>query len=315
MNEDAIISAVDNGQVQGINRVGNPTRAAQSVDLRDIWPWGSSESDSSDDEEVSIHEDVDLHSNDDPTMDIHTQSVSDGISSESELDNDDENETILSECESEGDSDNSRGLHARGRGGRGRNRGQGIVGRSQHSRGRGRGVLGGRARGNRYRRGRGTRRGSSSRVDFQELIPTSANAISEIDSDFQEPEEFAPVNSPGPQLDSNDDQTGFDLFRLFINDDVLDRLVESTLAYAEAKKNEKRLMYIRLQKSPLTKEEMARYIGALLLLSITSTKSYRQAWNPKKNQVVLHTHGGTVCIVFIVMLLPHLPHTVPCTLD
>ena len=80
---------------------------------------GSSESDSSDDE-VSIHEDVDLHSNDDPTMDIHTQSVSDGISSESELDNDDENETILSECESEGDSDNSRGLHARGRRGRGK---------------------------------------------------------------------------------------------------------------------------------------------------------------------------------------------------
>ena len=146
-------------------------------------------------------------------------------------------------------------------------------------------MLGGRARGNKYRRGCGTRRGDSSRVDFQELIPTSANAISEIDSDFQEPEEFAPVNSPGPQLDSNDDQTGFDLFRLFINDDVLDRLVESTLAYAEAKKNEKRLMYMRLQKSPLTKEEMARYIGVLLLLSIISTKSYRQAWNPKKNQV------------------------------
>ena len=92
----------------------------------------------------------------------------------------------------------------------------------------------GGARGYRYRGG--TRRVNSGKVDFHELIPASAKPISEVDSNFQEPEEFVPVNPPGPRLDSNDEQTGLDLFRLFINDDVLDRLVEFTLAYAEVKK-------------------------------------------------------------------------------
>ena len=210
----------------------------------------------------------------------HTQCVSDDVSSESELDSD---ATVESEHES--DSDDSRSLSIRGRGGRGRPRGRGRIGRV--SLGRGRGLPLRRVRGYRYRGVRGTRRVSSGRVDFHELIPTSAKPISELDNDFQEPEEFEPVNPPGPQIDSNDEQTGLNLFRLFINDDVLDRLVESTLAYAESKKDQKRLMYMRLHKSPLTREEMARYIGVLLLLSITSTKNYRQAWNPKSPQVSL----------------------------
>ena len=37
--------------------------------------------------------------------------------------------------------------------------------------------------------------------------------------------------------------------------------------------------------APLTAEEMRRYIGVLLLLSISSICSYRQTWNPKRTQV------------------------------
>ena len=46
-------------------------------------------------------------------------------------------------------------------------------------------------------------------------------------------------------------------------------------------------MYVRFKRSPLTKEEMFRYIGVLLLLSINSMRSYRQAWNNKSSQILV----------------------------
>lgn len=106
------------------------------------------------------------------------------------------------------------------------------------------------------------------------------------DHGFQEHDEFLPLREPGPHMPS-DTVEELDIFRLFFDDDTLERLVASTNAYAESKKEQKPLMYLRFKQTPLTKEEMMRYIGALLLLSISSTRSYRQAWNVRSSQVLV----------------------------
>ena len=61
--------------------------------------------------------------------------------------------------------------------------------------------------------------------------------------------------------------------------------MDSTKAYAEAKKLQKPAMYKRFTLYEFTKEEMLRYIGVLMLLSVNSVRSYRQAWNPRSSQV------------------------------
>ena len=117
-------------------------------------------------------------------------------------------------------------------------------------------------------------------------VPRSAKSITVTDNGFRDHDDFLPLRDPGPHLPS-DNLEKLDIFRLFFDADTLERLVVSTNAYAESKKAQKRLMYLRFKKSPLTKEEMMRYIGVLLLLSISSTRSYRQAWNVRSSQVLV----------------------------
>ena len=138
----------------------------------------------------------------------------------------------------------------------------------------------------RIARGRGTRwhggggRGSS----YTSCIPATAVSIEEKDVGFQECEEFSPLRDPGPQL-CKDTLSQLDLFRLYFNDKVIERLVKATIAYAESKKDQKPAMHKRFNFSPLTTEEMMRLIGVLLILSMHSTRSYRHAWNPNSLQV------------------------------
>ena len=88
-------------------------------------------------------------------------------------------------------------------------------------------------------RGRGGGgRGSS----YTSCIPASAISIEEKDVGFQECEEFSPLRDPGPQLCKN---APLDLFRLYFNDKVIERLVTATIAYAESKKDQKPAMYKR----------------------------------------------------------------------
>ena len=127
-------------------------------------------------------------------------------------------------------------------------------------------------------------------TSFKDILPTNAVPISNQDSDFSEWIEFIPTREPGPQLstDQNSDQTDYSplgLLRLFLTDDVLDHFIEATIAYAEKQKNTKRISYLRFRKAPLDREEMLRYIGVYLLLSLNSVRSYRKAWNKKSSQV------------------------------
>lgn len=47
-------------------------------------------------------------------------------------------------------------------------------------------------------------------------------------------------------------------------------------------------MYIRFTKTDLSRDEMLRYIGVYLLLSLSSTKNYKKAWNKKSSQFVVY---------------------------
>ena len=161
--------------------------------------------------------------------------------------------------------------------------------------GRGRGASRSRGRG----RGRGRPRGSQSRryIDF---IPGEATPIS-VDDDFSEWNEFLPLREPGPHIPDGHSSTPLDLVELFITTEMLEQFVVATNAYAEAKKESKPAMYLRFKQSPLTQNEMIRYIGVYLLLSVNSVRSYRKAWNKRSSQVKLYVnlHGNDMQSMYI----------------
>ena len=74
----------------------------------------------------------------------------------------------------------------------------------------------------------------------------------------------------------------------FIDYTALDCFVVATNAYAESKRTVKHIMYRCFELSSLTNEEMMHYVSVLLLFSINSTWSYRQAWDFKSSQVSLN---------------------------
>lgn len=107
-----------------------------------------------------------------------------------------------------------------------------------------------------------------------------------------------PLWDPGPHL-LESQLTELELLRLFISDDMLQKFIVATNAYAEAQKEAKQAMYTRFKRTPLTKEELIRYIGVLLLLSVNSVRNYRKAWERKSSQVRITTVNKSyvqVCI-------------------
>ena len=131
------------------------------------------------------------------------------------------------------------------------------------------------------RHGRGQGRGSTQR---SAVLPQAAVPMSGIDTAFEAIAEFCPLREAGPQIPEGSSPNELDMFSQFFNDQVIESLVVATNDYAE-QKDSKRSAYRRYKLSPLTKEEMWRYLGFFLLLSISSTQIYRQACNPKSSQV------------------------------
>ena len=168
-----------------------------------------------------------------------------------------------------------------GRGnGRGRGRGRGTRGRGRGTRGRGRGTRG---------RGRG-RGGVSGSNGVNLVVPQMCIPISTQDDGLAAQQEFQPLRTPGPHLPDSlpEEPSELDLFRLFVDDEVLQRLVTATNDYAEKNKENKPNMYERFRRHPLTTEEMMSYLGCLLLLSINSVRNYRQAWNESSSQYLVN---------------------------
>lgn len=138
-------------------------------------------------------------------------------------------------------------------------------------------------------RGCGHGRRSQHSSNFRDLLPPNAVEISNRDEDFSDWNTFSPLREPGPHLPFSNDHkpTELDFFCLYINDDMLEQFVSATTSYAESKKERNKTMYQQFKRSPLDKDEILRYIGVLLLLSINSVRSYREAWNRKSSQVCI----------------------------
>ena len=71
-----------------------------------------------------------------------------------------------------------------------------------------------------------------------------------------------------------------DLLSQFFSEEMIERLVLATNGNAEKQKSSKGTAYRPFKSSQLTKEEMWRRLGRLLLCSISSIRSYRQVCNP-----------------------------------
>ena len=155
-----------------------------------------------------------------------------------------------------------------------------------------RGRRGSRGRcGNRGRRGtisgNASRQGQARSTDGVQSIATP---ITQVDSNFVSPDAFQPLRIPGPHLPDSvgDDTSELGLFRLFFDDSVLERLVTSTNDYADKNQSIKPNMYKRFKRHPLTPDEIMRYLGCLLLLSISSVRNYCSAWSKKSSQHLSH---------------------------
>ena len=278
----------DQGEASNINpEVGDDdySAAEHSIEHKDHQADGRAQSDN-----MPPGDHMDPYEASDTTDDSSDESHQASIS-EAERDEDNDLD-ICDRLDSDTESD-SPGMSTAGYRGRGRARGRGgrgERGRRRVSGRRGRGQTGRQpASGQGTRGGRGRGRGSSTRRSYLEFIPTTAKPISERDEGFTSWISFEPIREPGPHLPeptSADQQySPLELFRLFITDDLLDHFVEATKAYAETQKLRKRLMYMRFTKSELSRDEMFRYLGVYLLLSLSSSRNYKKAWNKKSSQV------------------------------
>ena len=184
---------------------------------------------------------------------------------------------------------------SRGRGnGRGRGRGRGK-GRGQSNRGNGRGRGNNRGRG-RGEGGRGTPQGKSRRM-VPSTIPSSAKSITVEDTTFVRavPLDFVPVRCPGPHVPHGLSISPLSLFQLYFDADAIDRIMNSTLEYAEAKKTTFPAAYEELMKMSLTKDHVYSFIAVLCLLGIHNVRNHRYAWCAKKAQVLVRLRELMSC--------------------
>jgi hypothetical protein len=123
-------------------------------------------------------------------------------------------------------------------------------------------------------------------------IPQTSISVLVEDSDYTDADDFQLLRVPGPHLPDTvtDDPSELDLFQLFVDNHVLERLVTSTNNYAEKNRSKKPNMYKRFKRHALTHDEMVRYFSCLLLLSINSVQNYRFAWSKKSSQYLCHLH-------------------------
>lgn len=143
------------------------------------------------------------------------------------------------------------------RGGHGQKRG---CGRGS----RGRGI---RGRGMRGRGSRGQSRGHGRRGVAQSStgMPTNCTSITVKDTTFScsvTEDDFCPLREPGPHIPSDVTITPLALFQLFFDEYVVKQIIESTLAYAEQKKNDLVNSYCKFINKLLTKAELFCYLGA-----------------------------------------------------
>ena len=150
-----------------------------------------------------------------------------------------EHDSATTSSSTEDDNDESQPSRTRGQG-RSRPRGRSLsIGRSLTiRRGRGRGHL--------------SMQRSRPR-SYLDLIPEVATSITIPDAGHSDPPNFNPLRLPGPHLPDEPPKSELDYFRLFFDDEILEKLVASTNNYAEERKDQLKSMYRRFKIKNLTK--------------------------------------------------------------
>lgn len=68
---------------------------------------------------------------------------------------------------------------------------------------------------------------------------------------------------------------------------MINRIIRSTVSYAEHKKEEKKSRYSQFTKKPLTYAEVMAFLGVLILLGIHNVYNYRKAFSESRAQVLI----------------------------
>ena len=94
--------------------------------------------------------------------------------------------------------------------------------------------------------------------------------ITEKDTSFIPGECFCPLREPGVYVPQDKEISALSLFELFFDDKSVNRIVRSTLSYAESRKDEKKHRYALFMRKPFTKEGVRAFLGCLILLGYTT---------------------------------------------
>ena len=182
-----------------------------------------------------------------------------------------------------------------GGGGRGRVRSRGRGGGGSGGGGGGRGRVrsrGGGRRGKKATCGKSTRGGKRSRLQANDTAPVN---ITEKDTSFIPGECFCPLREPGVYVPQDKEISALSLFELFFDDKSVNRIVHSTLSYAESRKDEKKNRYTLFMRKPFTKEEVRAFLGCLILLGIHNVRNYRKAWSESRAQYLVRLQELMTC--------------------
>ena len=177
-------------------------------------------------------------------------------------------------------------------------------GRGQASRGRGGGRAGrgGRGRGGRGRggstrghggRGQGRRRTTGGSDSF----PANTTPIDIPDSKHKGSDDFCPLRESGPHVPTGS-WSALNLFKLFFDTSIMDRILRCTYAYAESKKDSKKGRYKLFMKKRVGISHLFAFIGALILLGIHGVRNHRKAWSTARAQVLYRLRDLLTCQLF-----------------
>ena len=180
-----------------------------------------------------------------------------------------------------------------GSGGRGRGQGSGGRGQGQGSGRQGQGQHGGRGEGSHSLELSGEREGKGKGKGKKALkLPGGVKSIDEEEG-IELIDEFCPIREQGPHLPQDMEVSALSLFELFFDSVAVERICTSTLAYAEAKKTEKR--YDLFTRQQFTKAVLMAFIGALILLGIHRVRNHRKAWSSARAQVIVRLSELMTC--------------------
>lgn len=128
-------------------------------------------------------------------------------------------------------------------------------------------------------------------------FPKAARKITEENQDPPMRVEFCPICSTRPHIPL-EEVNALLLFQLFIDDDILARILNSSLSYAEDNKEMKAKHYKLFTKRNRTKEDIMAFIGALILLGIHGVRNHRKAWSCTRAQYLMQVRDLLTCQQF-----------------